>query len=450
MSNQTNTGAGAAARPGLSMPQNFGWALCGSLVYVACQWGMIVAFAKFGSTVMVGQFSLGLAIATPILMFTNLQLRWVQATDASGQYSFSEYFGLRGTMTLVAMAVIVAVTLLGNHESATTKVVLAVGCAKCFEALSDVVYGLFQSKDRLDQIGKSLILRGTLSVAGLSATLFLTKNAFRSVEALALAWLLVLLSFDIRRARRFSGSVAASAARWLREHPRQWFARQWRLAWLSLPLGIVMTLYALNQSLPRYFIEARLGEHQLGLFSALSYTTVGVTLVADALGAAATPKLSRLYASSHLSRFRVLMMQLAAIGAVLGGSAWLVAKYAGAVLLGIFYNAEYAAHADVFVRLMSAAGISAFASLFTYAITSARNFRIQVPIYALVLGSNALGCALWVPKSGLQGAASAVMLASIVQLAAFGIAAAWLFFPGSKAVPAKTPEAPEYDYTVSL
>jgi len=448
MSDQKIAGAGpTVAHPGLSIPQNFGWALCGSLVYVFCQWGMIVAFAKFGSTVMVGQFSLGLAIATPILMFTNLQLRSVQATDASGQYSFSEYFGLRGVMTVLALAAIVAAALIGNQEWGTTKVVLAVGVAKCLEAMSDVIYGLFQSRDRLDQIGKSLILRGTISVAGLSLTLYLTRDAFRSVLVLAAAWLLVLLSFDMRRGRKFAGSIGSSALVWVYHRPRHWFARQWRLACLSLPLGIVMTLSALNQSLPRYFIHARMGEHELGIFSALSYTTVGVTLVADALGQAATPRLSRLFAASRFPRFRTLMVRLAAVGVVLGLCAWAVAKYAGVLLLAMFYNSEYAAHADIFVKLMSAAGISASASLLTYGITSARNFRIQVPIYALVLGSNALGCALWVPTSGLAGAASAVMLASVVQLAAFGIVAARVFFPGTKTV---TTESPQYDYTISL
>ena len=58
--------------PGLSLRSNFVWILTGNLVYAACQWGMIVALAKLGSSFMVGQFSLGLAIATPVLKFTNL------------------------------------------------------------------------------------------------------------------------------------------------------------------------------------------------------------------------------------------------------------------------------------------------------------------------------------------------------------------------------------------
>ncbi len=67
---------------GLSLRSNFAWVLAGNVVYAACQFGMIIALAKLGSSIMVGQFSLGLAIATPVLMFTNLHLRAVQATDS--------------------------------------------------------------------------------------------------------------------------------------------------------------------------------------------------------------------------------------------------------------------------------------------------------------------------------------------------------------------------------
>ena len=75
-------------------------------MYAICQCGAVVALAKLGSSSMVGQFSLGLAIAAPVLMFTNLNLRAVQATDAQRTYSFGEYLRLRVAMTLAGLGVI--------------------------------------------------------------------------------------------------------------------------------------------------------------------------------------------------------------------------------------------------------------------------------------------------------------------------------------------------------
>jgi hypothetical protein len=88
---------------GLSLRSNFAWILGGNLMYAACQWGAIVALAKLGSSYVVGQFSLGLAIATPVLMFTNLHLRAVQATDALRSSGFAEYLRLRSVMTLTGL-----------------------------------------------------------------------------------------------------------------------------------------------------------------------------------------------------------------------------------------------------------------------------------------------------------------------------------------------------------
>ncbi len=83
---QASRSEGAVALHALtrSLRSNFVWTLSGNLVYAACQWGMLVVLARMGNAEMVGQFALALSIITPVLMFTNLQLRSVQATDARG------------------------------------------------------------------------------------------------------------------------------------------------------------------------------------------------------------------------------------------------------------------------------------------------------------------------------------------------------------------------------
>ena len=196
--------------PGLSLRSNFAWILTGNVVYAACQWGAIVALAKLGSSFMIGQFSLGLAIATPVLMFTNLHLRAVQATDARRLSSFGEYLRLRGAMTLCGLAVIGGIAWFGNYERQTAMVILAVALAKGIETLSDIHYGLFQLNDRLDQIGRSMMLRGGLSVVALSTGLYATHNVLWGCVGLALVWLAALLFFDVPRGRRFVADSARS------------------------------------------------------------------------------------------------------------------------------------------------------------------------------------------------------------------------------------------------
>ena len=404
------------------MRSNFIWMLAGNVVFAACQLGMIVSLARMGSSFMVGQFSLGLAIATPVLMFTNLNLRAVQATDAKRLYSFGEYFQLRLTMSAIALLGIAMFAGLEKFARATAFVILAVSLAKAIDALSDIHYGLFQLNERLDQTGRSMILRGIVSVAALSAGLYFTRNLLWACTALTLVWLAALLSWDSRQALRIlarfreSGRVPRAAEFWRVWSSKRRMLRQWTLLRLSMPLGIVTTLASINLNMPRYFIAARSGEHELGIFSALAYATVALTLISDSLGHCVIPRLSRFYADGSIAAFQVALLKLSGIGIALGFAAFGAVQFAGQRLLAVFYGPEYAAHSQAFVLLMLAAAIHCVAAMLTSGILAARKFGIQVVIFSIVAATTALACERLVPAMGLTGGAIGMVAGAVVRV----------------------------------
>lgn len=407
---------------GLSLRANFVWALAGNVTFAACQWGMIVALARLGSSVMVGQFSLGLAIATPLLMFGNLQLRSVQATDANRLYSFGEYLQLRLFTSTVAVAAITAVTWIEKFERETAMVVVAVALAKATETLSDIHYGLFQLNDRLDQTGRSMMLRGVLSLVALSGSLYLTGDVIVACVAMALVWTAALIYWDVRQGWRFLGhSRERTAFPGIRDVWRAWsakhrFQRQWSLVRLSMPLGIVTALASINLNMPRYFIAGQMGENQLGIFSALAYATVALTLVSDSLGSCAIPQLSRLYASGHIAEFQGSLLKLSTLGGALGLAGLAVAQVAGKRILALFYGPQYAAGSTVFVLLILAAAIHCAASMLTSGVLAARQFRIQVAMFTVVVLTSALACYRLVPTFGLYGGAMGMVAGAVMRL----------------------------------
>src|SRR5487761_2005637 len=79
----------------VSMRGNFAWMTIGNAVYAASQWGMVSVLARLGSPEIVGQYALGVAVSTPILMLAQLNLRSVIATDVKREHSFADYRGVR-------------------------------------------------------------------------------------------------------------------------------------------------------------------------------------------------------------------------------------------------------------------------------------------------------------------------------------------------------------------
>lgn len=360
---------------------------------------------------MVGRFSLGLAIGAPVMMLTNLQLRGVQATDARRQYRFGHYLALRLVMTTVAVAVIALIACLAGYPFETAAVVLIVGAAKASESLSDVYHGLLQQNERMARIAKSLMIKGPISLIATAWTLWATGSLVLAAGALAVAKTAVMVAYDTRSARTVAHDGFA---------PSWEFSRLLSLARLALPLGVVMMLISLNTNVPRYFLESGWGERELGFFSAMAYLQVAGTAVVGALGQSASPRLARFHAAGDHDAFKRLLVRLCLIGIGLGAAGVLVAALLGAPVLALLYRPDYAEHAGVLVWLMGAAGLGYVSSFFGYAMTAARRFAVQLPLFGLVVLVCSLSCALLVPAYGLYGAAWSLMLASGVSLLGSG------------------------------
>jgi O-antigen/teichoic acid export membrane protein len=404
-----------SGRKRLSLRLNVSWTLAGNVIYAACQWGMLVILAKRGSPEMVGRFALALAMTAPVFMLTNLQLRAVQATDAAGRYVFGDYFSLRLTATAVALVVILGIASFSRYGLDTVLVVLMIGLAKASESISDVIYGLVQKHERMDLIARSMVLKGALSICVFGAILALTGNLVWAAAGLACVWLLVLGTYDLGLARQFATSYAADA----RRHavaPRWSLGTSLRLARLSLPLGLTMMLLSLNTNVPRYFIEHYSGPRALGFFAAIAYLMVAGSLVINAIGQAATPRLAAYWAAANVRAFRALLLRLCGIAGILGTGGVLVSLIAGKQVLRLLYRADYASYLDVFTCLLIAAGIGYVASILGYGMTAARLFAPQLPLFTIVLAFSALGSFRWVPAYGLRGAAYALTLAAAIQL----------------------------------
>lgn len=391
----------------LSLRRNFSWTFAGNLVYAASQWGILVVIARLGTPEMVGQFALALAVTAPVVMFANLQLRAVQATDARRAYDFSDYLGLRLLTTAAALALIALIALLSGYRAETALVILFVGLAKGCEALSDVIFGLLQQRERMDRIAKSLMIEGPATLVVMAAVLALTHSVAAAAAAMALVWLLQLVLYDAR-----------SAARLLRARPRpRWHGPTLRrLAWLALPLGVTMLLISLNANIPRYVMERAWGEAELGIFAALAYLIVAGNTVVGALGQAASPRLAAHYAGGRARAFRGLLLKLVGMGALLGAAGVTVALLLGEPLLALIYGPAYAAHADVFVLVMLAGGIGYVSSFLGYGMTAARFFRAQAPLFAAVVAVTTLAALALIPPFGMRGAALALIASFSVQL----------------------------------
>jgi O-antigen/teichoic acid export membrane protein len=399
--------------PVASLRWNFSWTLVGNLVYSGSRWGMLVLLAKLSSPVLVGQYSLGLAIATPILLFSNLNLRCVQTTDVEEQTPFSHYLGFRIATTAAALLIILVILVLMKTGLNTTVLLFMVALSQAVESISDVYYGRMQLHDRMDNIAKSMIARGPLSLLALAVILSATRNLFWSVAGVIAVRFIVLFSYDARSKVHGLGLLTCSHRADDPSAPVWDGSSYLGLAKFCAPLGIISLLASLNSQVPRYFIQGSLGTSAVGIFSAMAFLTSSGTLIVQALGQSAFVQMAKNFAQGRSHAFKGLLGRLLVLAGLLGLSGLFLSVFAGRELLTLIYRPEYAAHLSLFVLIMAAGVLDYLSSVIGFAVTSARAFYPQIPLLSAVTVAALVSSFFFIRSNGMIGAGYATICTSL-------------------------------------
>lgn len=390
-------------RSEVRLRQNFAWTLAGNLTYSACQWGFVVVLSRLGNPEMVGQVALGLAIATPVFLLSQLQLRSLQATDASHvEYRPGDYLALRLVMTALALLVIVGVTIVARYRGQTALVIVLVAAAKACDSISDVFYGQLQQYEDMARIARSMVMRGILAVCALGASVRVTHSAAWGAFAWACAWAAVLVLYDARPTK-----VVSTQLVW------NWAAMR-RLAGTAFPLGVVMMFLSLDANIPRYVIAHDLGEGALGLFAAVASLQAAGTVFVSAIGQTASPRLARYHFLGDHHSFRLLVQRLLAIAVLPGLLLIGVALVSGDAVPRLLFGPAFAHQGVVFLWLSVSMTTWLIVSVLGYAATAMRRIRFQPYVLGFVAVTTLMVCVFTVPRYGISGAAIAAAISAAV------------------------------------
>jgi O-antigen/teichoic acid export membrane protein len=254
----------------------------------------------------------------------------------------------------------------------------------------------------MDWIARSQVVKGTLSLAALAGVFYLTRSTLYASLAMAGAFAVTLLAFDLPMGARLLRNRSLLRPRWHLSTLKT-------LLVLAIPLGIAVAANSLGVNIPRYFLASAGGERALGIFGAIASPLMAGVLIVNALGQSASPRLAKYYAAGQSAAFDSALKKLVFLGALLGAAAVAVALGAGRPILAVLFRPEYAVHADVFVWLVVAAALQYNYIFMGTAINAMRAFRIQAPLNLVTPLGALVFCGLWVPRYGLRGAGWAMV-----------------------------------------
>jgi len=389
----------------LSLKKNFSLVLLGNAIYAFTQWLLVIMFSKLGSVTLVGDFSLGMAIVSPIFLFSSLQMRSLQSTDTNYKLSFHEYLSTRLFLSLCAYVIVFVYSLVYTSEAYLMTIILIIAFGKVIESISDVIYADYQRREYMRVISASLILKGIVSSIIVLLSLLWQKNNVIVITSLVISWIIVFVCYDLRKALSL-GPIRITL-------PRRGVLIE--LLKKGIPLGFVSLIISLNDSIPKLIIERQLGTEELGYFSSIVYITFAGGTVINALGQSAAPRLANHYINNIIN-FKRMVNKLALTGLLIGLLLIAIAYIFGDYILSIAYTSDYLKYKKLFVLVMLWASIGYVSSFYGYAMTAARKINVQPKIFIMVLIVIALLSLVLIQDYGLYGVVYAMIAGAIVQL----------------------------------
>ncbi|MCT4655837.1 MAG: oligosaccharide flippase family protein [Cohaesibacter sp.] len=382
----------------MTLKKNFLWMLVSQGLFSGLQWLLVILLARIGGADHVGQYGLALAVTTPLQIFFSLSLRTVYVTYRGSEFSFGTFWRLRLVSLLPALCLLLGLAFAFGQSQEAQLVILLIGLAKLAESSSDLLYALPQRQDRLDLVGRSMIIRAIVSTLLFGLLYWASQDIVLSLALYAAAWLGVLLIYDLgilaapyRDRQDETQGLEASSLLALTRH--------------ALPIGLASFFTAIGINLPRLILDQSAGTSELGIFAALTYFILLGSMVVNVLGQAVRSPLATAYEQGNGRRFWSIIGAGSSVAAGLGLFFWLATLLIGEWVLNLVYGAEFAAHADLF-QTIGLISMPVFLGTFLgFCLPSAGSYGLCLIAALVSLAASAGGSLLLVPIYGAQGAA---------------------------------------------
>lgn len=392
----------------LSIQSSILWNSMGSIFYLGCQWLFTVLVVLLSDDMQAsGMLSVAMSACNLWYCISVYGMRNFQVSDTKRRYKNGTYLYSRLLTCGAALICCVVYSFAISYSMEQKICILLYFFYKCSEAFFDVFAGIYQIEWRLDYAGKSMILRGVLSLGSFSLLLHLTGSICITVGGMAVLCLLAIALYDIPTARRLTNIHLDTAT-----------APVKALLVECFPLVIYTLLCSAVGSIPRLFLERISGAANLGIYAAIASPTLiiqmGATYIFNPFVTLFAERYNAKDKKGFLSAFYkcCLAVLVISIAGIIGG------KLLGHWGLTILFpnKPEVAAHVALLIPLIICTILTAFAWLLCGVLTAIHEFRGLVVANLLAVIASAALSPLCEKRWDMQGASLALALATIVEI----------------------------------
>jgi O-antigen/teichoic acid export membrane protein len=375
----------------------------GSIVTLFCQWMIMMIIPKITNFSEAGVFAVALSICSIVGVFATFSLNQYQISDQYRKYTENEYRATRLITVALSFFLCIFVVLFLNYTLEQSLVIILYMVYRNLLHYAYLYAATLQIRERLDHVGKCMMIEGAVSFASFTAMYYITNDLISSVAVMAVlggVTFLLLTAYGYRK-------VTGKKYPWHRAD----ISAVSSLIKIGIPLLLSLVAPIIITALPRLILQMVDGDEIVGIFGTLAAPTIIIPTLIMSIYSPFIVYFSNISKRGDMSLLRKQYLKMAGLTLLLGVIGYIVSLFAAAPVFETVYGHEIAPYVGYFAIMIL--GIS-FYSVGMWGITvliTKEQGRAAAVASATALAISFVIFLLTIPRYGIAGATYGLMAA---------------------------------------
>lgn len=365
-----------------SLKNSVFWSFVGNLIFLGCQWLVMLVLARMGTPFLAGQYAIALGFTMPVIAVCQMQLTQLQITDIKKEHSLKDYFVFRSIMLLIGFLLILLLTIISHVTD--LKLIVFLFITKGFESLGEVVYGQLQLSDKFKELAFIKIFRGILTISTVIFCVNSKLDLGKMTMVLSLISIFIFLLVEYRLVILI-----------VRKDPFGKWTGFKKIFIIAFPLGLSSGLNSVTTNLPRYFLNYYYGKEVVGFFSVVYSPIIWLSLIPGVMSQVILPKAAYYLQHKQLKEYMTIIIKYTIVVSVFFAFIVFVFNIWGEELLTILFGHEYSKFSCLLKILSISLLIANIGCIGPYTLSASRSFWLQFSAVLLSFILMLLGCVVF-------------------------------------------------------
>lgn len=354
-----------------NLKKSFFWNTLGSGLNSVNSLLLLIVVTRINGINSAGIFTLSFATACMFYFIAVYSGRTYQVTETDKEVNDSEYIINRLITSFIMILLSFLFALIYNYFNYKLVVFMLVCGFKCIDAICDVFHGILQKNNRLDTVGKSLLLRSILNILVFLIIDITTRRLIVSCISLIVTDLLILFTVDIRKSIKY---IKKSIN-------KKGIFKIFTFGFYVFGFSFISN-YIMNAQ--RYAIDIFLKDNLQTIFGIIVMPGTVILLMNQFIIQPVIIKLKETYSNKHKKQFLNIIYKIILLTIVLSLLLIIAAYFIGIPTLNLMYGLNLENYLYDLIIILLGAMLYTIASVFSNSLIVLRKTRVQFFIYIIV------------------------------------------------------------------